>query len=124
MEIIEIVTRAQVKLFDMFRFIDKNNDGGLSRDEFIQGLTECGIIDTNSNNRPNARTHDMISIKDAEELWRQSDLNKDKNVTWDEFFEALCVYDTWEGNVPNLSCKANSAIMRREVCTIISRIFL
>eukprot|EP01061_Rhynchopus_euleeides_P037493 TRINITY_DN6393_c1_g1_i2.p1 TRINITY_DN6393_c1_g1~~TRINITY_DN6393_c1_g1_i2.p1 ORF type:complete len:882 (+),score=323.81 TRINITY_DN6393_c1_g1_i2:372-2648(+) len=104
MDIIECVTRAQVRLHDMFRLLDKDKSGGLSCQEFVRGLTDCGIVESADEHRKRMKDRaagravysEVISADDAERLWQESDLDSDNIVTWKEFFEALSTYDTWQ----------------------------
>eukprot|EP00754_Rhynchopus_humris_P036581 Rhum_TRINITY_DN18680_c0_g1::Rhum_TRINITY_DN18680_c0_g1_i1::g.168090::m.168090/K04460/PPP5C; serine/threonine-protein phosphatase 5 len=110
MDIIEVVTRSQLRLHDMFVMLDTDQSGGLSAQEFVKGLTACGIVESDEEQRKRARDRaagkavnvDVISQEDAESLWEHADLDKDQNLTWKEFFEALSTYDTW-ANAPFFS---------------------
>eukprot|EP01063_Lacrimia_lanifica_P026596 TRINITY_DN3606_c1_g2_i2.p1 TRINITY_DN3606_c1_g2~~TRINITY_DN3606_c1_g2_i2.p1 ORF type:complete len:1013 (+),score=341.77 TRINITY_DN3606_c1_g2_i2:64-3102(+) len=96
--IVESLTSAKVRLMQVFSALDADDSGGLSCEEFVMGLQELGIVDSEDDAGEefnSAGRHSTISLDDARTLFAVADVDGDGHVSLMEFMATLAPTDTW-----------------------------
>eukprot|EP01065_Artemidia_motanka_P048596 TRINITY_DN7859_c2_g1_i1.p1 TRINITY_DN7859_c2_g1~~TRINITY_DN7859_c2_g1_i1.p1 ORF type:complete len:978 (+),score=246.44 TRINITY_DN7859_c2_g1_i1:36-2969(+) len=108
MEVIDAISRARVELRYLFKMLDTDGSGKLSRGEFERGLEQLELRADGYGDPLPASDHWIDT------LWNEADADGSGQIDIDEFLSTVAVIDTWAAEHSSDLSERKSSIVRRQ----------